>query len=84
MLMRLNSTLHSCRGTRDFSISMSDDNVNYEEVVSGTLTDARNLDCEDIHLETFELTAPRTEKFIKFTAVNFYGAGSALQYMSWE
>ena len=71
------------RATRDFTISMSNDNVNFDEVVEGTLTNALNKECSAIELETFDVSPPRMERFIKFTAVNYYGQGAALQYLTW-
>ena len=72
------------RGTRQFTIGVSDDNINFETVVEGTLTTAIDKECDAIELESFNVPSSVTELYIKFTALNYYGVGTGLQYLGWE
>ena len=49
-------------------------------VASGTLPDARYRYCSDIPIVSIE--GPFEVKFIKFTALNYYGIGAGLQYLN--
>ena len=72
------------RGVKDFTVSVSNDNVNFEVVVQDVLTNPINKQCSQIKKEYFQLSSPRMEKFIKFTAVTFHGDAFALQYFGWQ
>ena len=75
------------RGTKNFVIGLSMDNVEFTNVVEGMLTDPIDKGCNEIPVEEFTLESPTAGKYLKFTALNFYPratAGSALQFLGWE
>ena len=77
-----NPTLMFDRGTREFCIETSTDRKNWSPAVKDTLFDARNLGC-DIPIQTFSFQW-RNVRFIRFTAMSFYGRSAGLEYISWN
>ena len=53
-------------------------------MLSGTLPDPRGKTCDAIPIVEFQLGSPYRGRFLKFTAINYYGIFSALQYIAWE
>ncbi len=70
-----------CRTTKDFSIYLSDTSNTFDKtIVSGTLTDARNLDCDKIPIELFYF--PEAEgRYVKFEINSYRGSGGGLKYI---
>ncbi len=48
-------------------------------VASDTLPSAINVACENIPIQNYVIN--KVGRYVKFTAVNFHGSGSTLQYL---
>jgi len=70
-------------GTKEFKIEVSEDNVNWIEAAQGTLQDVRDLGQCKSPVEEFS-SSVASGRYIRFTAVSFYGKGAGLQYLGFE
>ena len=69
------------RGTDEFSLAVSKDNVNFTTVVTGNLPDARNMACgPDIPLVEFDINMKA--EFVRVTLISYFGLASGLQYIN--
>ena len=67
------------RATKDFSIHGSLDGINWTSLHTGTLPEPFNQGC---YAPAVEVNVGNQEfQYILFTAVNYYGGGSGLQYL---
>ena len=66
-----------------FRISVSEDLINWEDVLQDTLEDAAGMYC-DVPMQSFALTQPRSEQYVKFSALSYYGTGAGLQYIGFQ
>ena len=58
--------------------------TDWEVVLTGSLQAVPDMGC-NVPIETFELTSPRQEQYIKFTANSYHGTGGAgLQFIGFE
>ena len=72
------------RAVNNFVVSFSKNNIDYDTVTSGSLFYSLGKTCDQIPIEEFPLDQPRTERFIKFTAIDYHVNGAALQYLGWK
>ena len=80
-----NIPLGSDRGTKDYTIEVSQDNSQWTQVAAGTLADVRGLACGDVPLEKIAPSggSVATGRYVKFTVVDYYGTGGgALEYFA--
>ena len=71
------------RGTAGFKIEIATEvDGPFEEIVAGTLTDARSKACGSILLETFPVDPPVVFRYLKFYVQTIYGGGGGLQFFS--
>ncbi len=70
------------RSTENFSLYLSDSsNVFDRLIVSDTLTDARNVACSEIPLESFYF--PEVQgRYVKFEVNSYHDKGGGLKYIS--
>ncbi len=70
------------RGTKEFTLEMSLDNVIWNLVARGALTDVRFTDECQLPEKTFSAFAHG--RYVRFTALTYYAMGSGLNYITWE
>ena len=70
------------RGTKDFTLSVSTDDVSYTTVVTGVLQDARNVACENVPLEEFDMNVLATSVKITLLTMLSGATGLGLQYIN--
>ena len=69
------------RGTKDFSISISDSiDGPWTDILTGTLPDARNV--SPVPVLNFELETEVVAKVVRFQVDSFFQWGGGLQYFS--
>ena len=78
------------RGTNEFTIEVSSDNITWFQVVQSNLGEVPNYDyysydytCQ-LPLEEFVPSSIMTGHLIRFTAKSCFGSGCRLQYLAWE
>ncbi len=69
-------------GTKDFKLEISYDQNEWTLLTSGTLPSALDLGVCDIPINTYE--TPAHGRYFRFTAVNYYGKGSGINYLDWQ
>ena len=70
------------RGTKDFSLEISYDRFGWTVLVEDTLADLWTVDkCSMPKMEFDVITHGR---YVKFTAKNYYGYGSGLNYIGFR
>ena len=68
------------RGTKDFTISVSNDTATWVDVLENTLEDPHNIQCESPN-QLFVIWPPREERYVRFTVRSFYHNGGGLSYI---
>ena len=69
-------------GTKLFMIEMSLDQSKWTTAVSSSLHSVSGKSCKDIKEEKFEATY--FGRYLRFKAIDFYGKGAGLQFISWK
>ncbi len=68
------------RGTKDFMVEIGICGTDWISILSDTLTSAINKTCQDIPV--IQYSVDLDGRYLKFTALDYYGEGSALQYFN--
>lgn len=81
-LVNTRSGHHENRGTKQFSVSLSQNSeAPWEEVLQATLEDPRDQQTDPLPLQTFSFPEV-SARFVKFNLSSWYGWGGGLQYFS--
>jgi hypothetical protein len=73
------------RGTKEFTVELSLDNIAWTTVADETLQDASGYtNCALVRVEAFCLDSPMEARFIKFTSNSHYGKGGGLNFIDWS
>jgi len=81
-LVNTKSGLHDNRGTKQFSVSLSQNSeAPWEKVLLATLEDPRGQQTGPLPLQTFSFPA-MSARFVQFNLSSWYGWGGGLQYFS--
>ena len=67
------------RSSKDIGLYISKCPTAFERVVTDTLADARNVNCENIPVMTYPINKPG--RYVRFVAYNYYGVSPTLQYI---
>lgn len=73
--------LFFARGTKDFAIDVSSDCRTWQRAVTSTLPNGRYLNCD---VPTIQFPVAKFGRYIRFTAINYYGYGAGLNYLGWN
>jgi len=80
-LVKNTRNLNKDRGTKDFTISISDSiDGPWTDILTGTLPDARNV--SPVPVLNFDLENEVETQYLRFQVDTFYGQGGGLQYFS--
>ncbi len=69
-------------GTKNFTVETSYDMSEWTMVIDEVMESAIGINICEIPLQKF--SAPAHGRYVKFTAVTHYGAGSGLNYLTWH
>ena len=68
------------RGTKDFTILLSEDGTTWDEALKGTLASVAHKGC-DVPVVDFNLGDPRTERYVRLVLNSYYGYGAGMQWI---
>jgi hypothetical protein len=62
---------------------VSADGASWTTVVNSSLASSINVPCASNPLQVFNTTAVAPARYLRFTALSYYGYRAALQYITW-
>lgn len=71
------------RGTKAFTILLSNDGSTWAEALRGVLDNVAHRQC-DVPVEDFYLGGERTERYVRLVLNSYYGVGAGMQWINFE
>ncbi len=84
LLRNLKHHPHNDRGTKDFTVEMSRDLIQWETLVDSALADMRGAGVDHCAIPTAKYDVLAYGRYVRFTAKTYYGLSPGLNFMTWK